>query len=84
MLVDIGLEMKDISPQYSEVPYAFIGCPAILNEGLLNKTLLDSGVDAANLAEVESPSVVRLHWHSCCAGLGAVLILLPIRHQEDE
>jgi len=30
-LVDISLEMRDVKPEYDNVPYAFIGCSAVMS-----------------------------------------------------
>jgi hypothetical protein len=51
-LVDISLEMRDVKPQYDNVPYAFIGCTAVLSGPEVRNKLLEAGIPEADLMEV--------------------------------
>ncbi len=43
-LVDISLEMKDVKPEYDNVPYAFIGARVILSRTDVEQKLREAGV----------------------------------------
>jgi hypothetical protein len=45
-LVDISMELKDVDPDYADVPYAFIGAPAMFSEDHLKQLLKDAKVSA--------------------------------------
>jgi len=49
LLVDITLELKDVSPDYADLPYAFISSPAVLSRDEVKRRLLDAGVDPGKL-----------------------------------
>jgi hypothetical protein len=51
-LVDISLEMRDVKPQYDNVPYAFIGCATILSLEEVRKTLVEANIPESELSEV--------------------------------
>src|SRR6266566_1032824 len=51
-LVDISLEMRDVKPQYDNVPYAFIGCATVLSLVEVRKKLLEAGIPESELSEV--------------------------------
>ncbi len=51
-LVDISLEMRDVKSQYDNVPYAFIGCSAVLSPNEVEAQLRDAGIQEADLPEV--------------------------------
>jgi hypothetical protein len=51
-LVDISLEMRDVKPQYDNVPYAFIGCTSILSSVEVRSKLIEAGIPEAELPEV--------------------------------
>jgi hypothetical protein len=42
--VDMTLELKDVNPKYSDVPYAFIGVKEILSGSEIEARLVDAGV----------------------------------------
>jgi len=44
-LVDLTLELKDVSPKYADVPYGFIGANAVISDEELSIRLLEAGVD---------------------------------------
>jgi hypothetical protein len=51
-LVDITLEMKDVKPEYGDVPYAFIGASQIMSRQQVDQRLLDVKVPAKELDSV--------------------------------
>lgn len=51
-LVDISLEMKDVKPEYDNVPYAFIGAPVIMSKQLVQGKLIESGIPSAETDRV--------------------------------
>ncbi len=51
-LVDISLEMRDVKPQYDNVPYAFIGCTTVLSLVEAGNKLLEAGVPESEFREV--------------------------------
>ena len=51
-LVDISLEMRDVKFQYDNVPYAFIGCGAVLSRHQVEEQLEAAGIHGADLPEV--------------------------------
>lgn len=51
-LVDISLEMRDVKPQYDNVPYAFIGSTTVLSFVEVGKKLLEAGIPESELEEV--------------------------------
>jgi hypothetical protein len=50
--VDMTLELKDVNPQYSDVPYAFIGANEILSRNEIDARLKDAGVSPNELEYV--------------------------------
>ncbi len=54
-LVDLTLELKDVSPKYSDVPYGFIGANAVLSAEEVAIRLLEVDVD-----ENEHEKVIEL------------------------
>jgi hypothetical protein len=51
-LVDISLEMRDVKPEYDNVPYAFIGCATVLSLEEVKRKLLEAGIPESGLSEV--------------------------------
>jgi hypothetical protein len=51
-LVDISLELRDVSPQFAEVPYAFIGVKTHVSEADIKSCLGTGGVDLADQQRV--------------------------------
>jgi hypothetical protein len=51
-LVDISLEMKDVKPEYDNVPYAFIGAPMIMSKQLVQEKLIEAGIPADSVERV--------------------------------
>jgi hypothetical protein len=51
-LVDISLEMRDVKPQYDNVPYAFIGCTTVLSLVEAGNKLLEAGIPESEFREV--------------------------------
>lgn len=51
-LVDISLEMRDVKPQYDNVPYAFIGCSTVLSRNEVELKLREAGFQEADISEV--------------------------------
>jgi hypothetical protein len=54
-LVDISLEMKDVKPEYDNVPYAFIGARITLSRTEVEQKLLE-----ANIYDTEVEPVIDL------------------------
>jgi hypothetical protein len=50
-LVDISLEMRDVKPQYDNVPYAFIGSGIVLSLNEVERQLEDAGLRDLDLRE---------------------------------
>ncbi|MGC2706216.1 MAG: hypothetical protein WA361_16985, partial [Candidatus Acidiferrales bacterium] len=50
--VDITLELKDVNPKFSDVPYAFIGAPEILSRVDIETRLKDAGVATTDFERV--------------------------------
>ena len=44
LLVDVSFELKDVSPDYSDAPYAFIGSESIISKEKARKRLSDVNV----------------------------------------
>jgi len=51
-LVDISHEMRDVKPQYDNVPYAFISCTSVLSRTEVEAKLTEAGIAATDLPEV--------------------------------
>lgn len=51
-LVDLTLELKDIDPALSNVPYGFIGTSSVLSETEVRQLMINAGVDEARLGKV--------------------------------
>jgi hypothetical protein len=51
-LVDISLEMKDIKPEFDNVPYAFIGCRTFLSAVEVEQKLREVGIRDEEVANV--------------------------------
>ena len=51
-LVDLTLELKDISPEFSNVPYAFIGASSTLAQKDVEKLIAGSGVEEDKIGRV--------------------------------
>jgi len=51
-LVDITLEMKDVKPDYADVPYAFISAPAVLSRAQVEEKLREAKVPAQEFEPV--------------------------------
>jgi hypothetical protein len=51
-LVDISLEMRDVKPQYDNVPYAFIGCNSVLSRNGVETKLREARIHETDLPEV--------------------------------
>jgi hypothetical protein len=51
-LVDISLEMKDVKPEYDNVPYAFIGAPVVMSKEKVEIRLRDAGIVPSELQRV--------------------------------
>jgi hypothetical protein len=49
LLVDITFELKDVSPDYADVPYAFIGSKTLLSKDEVKQRLIDTNVPAERL-----------------------------------
>lgn len=49
LLVEITYELRDVSPSYAEVPYAFIGCKTLLSKVDVERLLLDASITADKL-----------------------------------
>lgn len=49
LLVDITFELKDVSPDYADVPYAFIGSKTLLSKDEVKHRLMDANVPAERL-----------------------------------
>jgi hypothetical protein len=49
LLVDITFELKDVSPDYADVPYAFIGSKTLLSKDEVKQRLIDANVPAERL-----------------------------------
>jgi len=82
-LADVGLEMKDISPQYGDIPYAFIGCKAIMSEAQVRQSLVSNGI-----REEELPRVIELLlWFGFLGifvgGDEEIFLRISARHKED-
>ncbi len=54
-LVDFTLELKDVKPEYSNVPYVFIGANTVFPATVAEKLIAEVGVRSADIA-----SVIRL------------------------
>jgi hypothetical protein len=54
LLVDITLEMRDVAPDYADIPYAFIGCAGTIAEKDVRQRLAEVNVKADGLEEVIS------------------------------
>lgn len=51
-LVDIALEMKDVNPNYDDVPYAFIGCPMVMSKENVRERLLKAGIPESDIDRI--------------------------------
>lgn len=51
-LVDISLEMRDVKPEYDNVPYAFIGSSTVMSRVDVEKKLREAKIPAPELASV--------------------------------
>jgi hypothetical protein len=51
-LVDLTLELKDVSPHFSNVPYAFIDSAATLPVGQVEELIASAGVQAEDIGRV--------------------------------
>ena len=51
-LVDITLEMKDVKPEYADVPYGFISAPSILSLAQVQQRLRETGVPVEDFESV--------------------------------
>ena len=51
-LVDITLELKDVFPKFTDVPYAFIGAPAVISNAQLSLILDSAQVDGSEQSRV--------------------------------
>jgi hypothetical protein len=51
-LVDIGLELKDVNPEYADVTYSFIGCRTIFSRAELEKRITETGVAPEDVEKV--------------------------------
>ena len=51
-LIDITLELKDVSPEFTDVPYTFIGCKTIFSEPELKTMLREATVNEDKLNTV--------------------------------
>jgi hypothetical protein len=51
-LVDISHEMRDVKPQYDNVPYAFIGCSIVLSRPEVEAKLTEAGISGSDLPQV--------------------------------
>lgn len=51
-LVDMSLELKDVKPQYADVPYAFIGSSIVLSRTQVDEKLREGGVKDEEIEEV--------------------------------
>ncbi len=51
-LVDITFELKDITPEFSNVPYAFIGSTAVLSPSHVEELVAQAGVSAPQVRRV--------------------------------
>jgi hypothetical protein len=51
-LVDISLEMKDVRPEFDNVPYAFISCPTVLSGADVAQKLGEAGIGNAETGRV--------------------------------
>lgn len=51
-LIDITLELRDVSPEFSDVPYVFIGSRPIFTEPELKAMLREAGIDESKSSEV--------------------------------
>lgn len=51
-LVDLTLELKDVSPKYADVPYGFIGATTVVSGDEVAIRLLEVGVDEEKLQKV--------------------------------
>ena len=49
LLVDITFELKDVNPDYADVPYAFIGSKALLSKDEVKQRIADAKVPAGKL-----------------------------------
>ncbi len=52
LLVDITYELKDVSPDYADVPYAFIGSKVLLSKDEVRQRLVDANVPTERLENV--------------------------------
>jgi hypothetical protein len=51
-LVDIGLEMKDVKPEYDNVPYAFIGASSVLSRAEVEHKLREAAIPDERIQRV--------------------------------
>lgn len=51
-LVDLSLELKDVRPEYSNAPYAFIGAPSQMSNSEVGIALTTAGIPAADIDNV--------------------------------
>lgn len=51
-LVDISLEMKDVKPEYDNVPYAFIGAPVVMSRQVVEVRLREVSISEGELQRV--------------------------------
>ena len=51
-LVDVSLELKDVQPAYTDVPYAFVGSTPILSRQQVEAKLSGVGVPLTDVASV--------------------------------
>ncbi len=49
LLVDITYELKDVNPDYADIPYAFIGCKILLSEADITQLLLQVNIPKSNV-----------------------------------
>lgn len=54
LLVDVTLELRDVAPDYADIPYAFIGCTETLAEEEVRRRLGEVHVTANRLEDVIS------------------------------
>jgi len=46
LLVDMAFELKDVSPDYADVPYAFIGSKAVMSKDEVKQRLTDARIES--------------------------------------
>jgi hypothetical protein len=51
-LVDLTLELKDINPSFTNVPYGFIGCNSVFPQTELEGRIMNVGVDSEQIGQV--------------------------------